>query len=121
MIEDNAHVSSQANAPGVGNPLPIKDQEIRPDRQLLKRPQNSWAFPECEQAGDIRVGNRRLGCRAIYRGQICEPEHDHSRTRQTFTDADIHACHCAHTGRIECSLCDDALCQLGLEGNGLGG
>jgi len=71
MIEDDAHMSSQANAPGVGNPLPIKDQEVGPDRKPLKRTEDTRAFPKREQAGDIWVGNRLLGYRAIHWCQIC--------------------------------------------------
>ena len=111
----------QSDAPRVGNPLTVKDKEVRPDRQSLKCAQNAWAFPKREQAGDVREGSWCLAHRAVHRLQVRELENDHGRPRHASADTDIHSCHGPHLRWIERCLRDDPPGQLGLKGLGLGG
>jgi hypothetical protein len=112
-------VGRQPHPARVGQPLRVKDEDVRLAPQPLQRRQHRRPLPKGQQAGDVGERDRHLGRRRFHRGEVGEGEEHHRRPGDFVLNADVHS---RHEARRRCQGNNLHLGpQAVLEGAGLGG
>ncbi len=118
-INDDADMSSQTHAAGMGQTLSIEDKEIRLCNQLFHGSQDHWPLAESQESRDVGELHR-LFSRALVNGsQIGIIEHHYGRFGYVVLHADINPGHSAHLG--ETGFLGHFISQALLYGHGFSG
>lgn len=118
QIDQQANVAGDAQPARVRDAVPIEDQQVRRDSELLESIQHRGRFAEAEQAGHVGEVDGAFGDGVFEDVEVGVVEHHHGCARDAFAVAGVDA---GDGGDgIEGGLADDAWGQFTLQRDGSG-